>query len=395
VGGIPTFWIPGSERLSVALLFGVGVRDETLVVRGVNHLVEHLALFGLDHRTLDFNGHVTSTCTAFMVTGSVSEVQGFLDHLAASLRSLPLERLEHERRVLRTEAVSRGRSLHGLHLDFRFGPNGTGLLDAEELGLRWLGPEQLRSWMSTWFTAGNAALAVSGPDPRQLRLDLPDGPKPSRAATPSELITSPTWAGVPGNVVALSTTAERTRAWTVASVVLTAVAEHRLRQVDGRTYAVVDSVLSLDAERGAFYLGADCLDEEADAVRTALSSELARLRGQGPSADELRSAIAVIRRAYSDDRGPCRLPTKLPTTTSWAAPRSPWPKRSPRSSRSPPARSPTPSIRRWRACCGPFRSPVRRTTDASRTYLVGRNRPSREPSTSSAPTPTPLASTTA
>ena len=43
------------------------------------------------------------------------------------------------------------------------------------------------------------------------------------------------------------------------NAVLTAVAEHRLRQVDGRTYAVVDSVLSLDAERGAFYLGADCL----------------------------------------------------------------------------------------------------------------------------------------
>lgn len=131
VGGVPAFWVPSDGRMSVALLFGVGVRDETLVMRGINHLVEHLTLFGLDHRTLDSNGHVSPTATAFTASGTVSEVQVVLDHVGASLRRLPHDRLEQERRVLRTEARSRGRSLSGLHLEYRFGPNGIGLLDAE------------------------------------------------------------------------------------------------------------------------------------------------------------------------------------------------------------------------------------------------------------------------
>lgn len=302
VGGVPTFWIPGDGRLSVALLFGVGVRDESLVVRGINHLVEHLTLFGLDHRAIDFNGHVTATATAFTASGSVDEVQHFLDHVSASLRSLPLDRLEHERRVLRTEARSRGRTLNGLHLDHRFGPNGVGLLEAEELGLRWLGGDQLRPWIDTWFNGANAALAVSGPDPRQLRLDLPSGVRPGRAPVPAELIDRPTWTPTPGNVVALSTTAPRSTSWMVSMSVITEVVEHRLRQVDARTYSVVDVALPLDHRRAVFYLGADCLDEEAGAVRDAMSFELARLRTRGPSPEELTSAASSILRGYSDER---------------------------------------------------------------------------------------------
>lgn len=302
VDGIPTFWVPGGDRLSVALVFGVGVRDESLVARGINHLVEHLTLFGLDGRNLDFNGHVSPTCTAFTASGSVDEVQQVVDHVCRALRSLPVDRIGHERRVLRTEARSRGYSLGGLHLDHRFGPNGIGLVDAEELGLRWLDDGHLRAWIDTWYTAGNAALAVSGPDPRQLRLPLPPGSRPVRPPAPTELITRPTWSPAPGNVVALSTTSTRSVEWMVSSAVVASVAEHRLRQVDGRTYAVVQGSIPLDADRSAFYLGADCLDEEADAVREAMSTELSRLRTSGPTDDELRASVTPILRSYRDER---------------------------------------------------------------------------------------------
>lgn len=302
VDGVPAFWVPAAGRLSVALLFGVGVRDESLVNRGVDHLVEHLSVFGLDHRTLDFNAHVSPSATAFTTTGDLASVQTFLDHVGAALAAPDGERLHLERRVLRTEARSRSWSRNGLHLDHRFGPNGIGLLDAEELGLRWLAEADLRSWIGTWFTGANAALAVVGPDPRALHLRLPPGPRPLRAPGPPELVDRPSWTATPGNVVALSTTAPRSPRWTVATTVLAEVAEHRLRQVEGRSYAVVDLAIPVDAERSYHYLGADCLDEEADQVREALSAELTRLRTRGPTDTEVRGAVTSLLRQLTDDR---------------------------------------------------------------------------------------------
>src|SRR5439155_576880 len=56
-----------------------------------------------------------------------------------------------------------------------FGVGGPGLLDFDELGLRWLGPEPINQWGQDRFTAGNAALWLSGPVPENLKLNLRPG----------------------------------------------------------------------------------------------------------------------------------------------------------------------------------------------------------------------------
>src|SRR5207237_10154854 len=52
---------------------------------------------------------------------------------------------------------------------------GPGLLDFDELGLRWLGPEPINQWAQDRFTAGNAVLWLSGPVPENLKLNLRPG----------------------------------------------------------------------------------------------------------------------------------------------------------------------------------------------------------------------------
>ena len=176
IDGVRGVRAPSDGPHTVALMFGVGFNDEPMTMRGIDHLVEHLSLFGLDHRRIDVNGHTAPAVTAFTASGTVEEVQFVLDHVCRSLHRLPVDRIENECRVLQTEARGRGRSLLGQHLFQRFGNRGAGLLDAEELGLNWLRHAELTSWIRTWFTSGNAVLAAAGPDPRVLRLDVPAGP---------------------------------------------------------------------------------------------------------------------------------------------------------------------------------------------------------------------------
>src|SRR6478609_1346229 len=124
IDGVRGIWVPSDGPMAVALMFGVGFNDEPLPKRGINHLIEHLSLFGLDHRRLDFNGHTTPTVTAFTASGSAEEVQAVLDHACRSLHRLPADRIDHECRVLRTEAQGRGRSVLGSHLHLRYGNRG-------------------------------------------------------------------------------------------------------------------------------------------------------------------------------------------------------------------------------------------------------------------------------
>lgn len=302
VCGIPTFWSPGPEPLSAALVFGTGTADESLRSRGITHLVEHLALFGLDHRQIEFNGHVTDSTTVFASSGTVDDVNRVFAKVGAAFtHGLPLDRLDHERRILRTEAQSRGATRFGTHLAYRYGPAGVGLLDYPELGLRWLGGDEVSSWAGR-FNASTAALVLSGPPPEALVVDLPDRPKPPVADAPVDLLAGPTWATCPGNVVAFSMPGPRTAAWKLALGTLALVAEERLRQVEGRSYAVLWDYLPSGPDRADTYLGADCLDDDVEAVRDALAAELARLGTKGPEAAELDAARALVRRSYTDPR---------------------------------------------------------------------------------------------
>jgi hypothetical protein len=47
IDGVPVFTAPGPERVTAALPFGVGLRDESYATIEVTHLIEHLVMGSL------------------------------------------------------------------------------------------------------------------------------------------------------------------------------------------------------------------------------------------------------------------------------------------------------------------------------------------------------------
>ena len=107
IDGVETFWAPCEGPLRCVLSFRNGMADETYLTAGISHVVEHLALFGLEDASRHNNGYVDATTTVFHTQGSADEVATFLTRLTAQLSHLPLQRLEQERSVLAAEAAMR------------------------------------------------------------------------------------------------------------------------------------------------------------------------------------------------------------------------------------------------------------------------------------------------
>ncbi|MEV4257808.1 hypothetical protein AB0J52_32000, partial [Spirillospora sp. NPDC049652] len=180
IDGVPVFWSPGdgSGAYRVALMFRTGRADEPLALSGVTHLVEHLALHGLGRDDRHYNGSVDALTTVFQTHGTSDEVAAFLGGVCEALRDLPLDRLDDEKRIVRTEEEQRGAGITETLARWRHGPSGLGLSGYPEVGVPGLTGEDVASWTAARFTRGNAALAVvGGPPPEGLSLPLPDGPR--------------------------------------------------------------------------------------------------------------------------------------------------------------------------------------------------------------------------
>ena len=96
--------LPGA--FSAALMFRTGRSDEPLGSCGISHLIEHLALFALGNPVHAYNGFVDLTRTVFYASGTRDEVAALLRDVCAALAGLPLDRLQDERRVLKTELAA-------------------------------------------------------------------------------------------------------------------------------------------------------------------------------------------------------------------------------------------------------------------------------------------------
>lgn len=177
---MPVFWSPGdgSGGYSAALVFRAGRVDEPLARAGITHMVEHLALHRLGREDRHYNGAVGPFSTRFVSHGTPDEVAGFLTGVCAALRDLPLDRLDDEKRIVRTEEDQRAFGVVETLARWRYGPSGLGLVGYPELGVPGLTGENVAGWAASRFTRGNVALGiVGGPPPEGLRLDLPDGPR--------------------------------------------------------------------------------------------------------------------------------------------------------------------------------------------------------------------------
>lgn len=61
IDGVSVLTAPGPDRVTAALVFGVGHRDETFATAEVTHLVEHLVMGALPKSHLECNAAPTST----------------------------------------------------------------------------------------------------------------------------------------------------------------------------------------------------------------------------------------------------------------------------------------------------------------------------------------------
>lgn len=303
VDGVEVFYVDTPGPMTGALSFRVGQGDETLVGRGITHVIEHLALAPVvaEHRAS--NGRVAMTITAFEAEGEPDELASFFTGAARSLAELDYDRLETERRVLRTEDRRRGGSLGALAHGLRFGPAGYGLVDFPELGLFGATPETIETWRTRWFTRGNAALWLSGPPPDGLDLSaLPEGelmvpPRPE--PLPYKF---PAWYPGADNYIAVSLLAPRGNALWMAGGILQDRLYERLRSSEGRSYEVSVGYDPITADDASLLIVVDMLPEEAESVRDALSVELHKFARTGATEEELAEVLRLRERAGRDPR---------------------------------------------------------------------------------------------
>jgi predicted Zn-dependent peptidase len=300
--GIPVFWADCSAGpFTAGLVVRVGRADETLATAGVSHLVEHLALSGIEEQPYDHNGEVDSDHTIFYATGSPAEVTDFFHRTAAGLRSLPTGRIELERRVLKAESEGREGSVNGAVRWYRFGPVGHGLLGQPEFGLEWLGEEQLAAWVSSRYTVGNAALWLTGPVPPDLHLELPAGERvPLPKAEPLPHLRFPTYVREGGPGVAVSFLVPRSSAVRVGFYVAERRLRQRLRFEQGLVYDVAVLYEPLDEDMAQVLIGCDCPDKDAAAVRDAILATCADLAERGATGEEMAREVDQHGRELSD-----------------------------------------------------------------------------------------------
>ncbi|MEU3555975.1 M16 family metallopeptidase [Streptomyces fragilis] len=312
--GIPTLFAPrAGNEITAGLFFRVGTADETLATSGITHLVEHLALHRSGVSDTHHNGATAGTYTLFHVTGTEAEVVAHLNSVCASLRDLPLERLETEKEILRTEAAGRGRGVnHQLPL-WRYGAEGYGLAAYSELGVWRLTPDEVRWWAQTRFTRDNAVLWITSDHvPEGLELTLPAGRRIPAPAAGSALPTTPAYIGGEDGQVVLDAVVRRSTAASLFTDVLGRALFQELRQEGGYSYVADADYSPRDADRATVTAFADALPQKQDAVTGAFVDVLARLRAGRIEPAELESAKS---KALKSLEGPDVAAAALP---SWA-----------------------------------------------------------------------------
>ncbi|MGW8778527.1 M16 family metallopeptidase [Streptomyces sp. NPDC055796] len=310
VDGIRTVLAPRSGLLTAGLLFRVGRADETLATSGITHLVEHLALHRHGLGDLHYNGATAATYTHFHVTGTPADVVEYLNGVCAALRDLPMDRLETEKEILRTEAAGRSHGPGQAAALWRYGSRSYGLVGYAEAGLHRLTADDVRAWARTRFTAENAVLWITGDRvPEGLDLTLPTGAwHPAPAATSALPVTPAYFQGDDGGVVLTAVVPRSTEAGLFAEV-LGKELFRELRQKSGYSYTATADYSSRDTESATVTAMADALPQKQDALVGAFIDVFAKLRaGRIDQADLDAVRASALAQFDTPELAACLLP---------------------------------------------------------------------------------------
>lgn len=299
VDGVPVFWSSAPGPLRAALTFRVGQADEDLPRHGICHLVEHLVLSRTESAPHAYNGSTGTVLTNYVVAGTEDQVTDYLAAVCAGLADLPTERLDHERRIIRSEAAERAGGVVRSLTALRWGPVGPGLVAYPEFALEHVTDQEVHAWSATHFVRERAALWLSGPPPAALRLPLPCGAPASplvvqaAAPTPFSYVYSDRGFGA-------SLLARRGAAGAALGYLAQRRLQDRLRHELGLVYGVSGTLDRLpDGVRHLCFL-AECLPENAAAVQEQVATVLADLPRRPPTEAELRDLRESVGSADDD-----------------------------------------------------------------------------------------------
>ena len=261
-------------------------------------MVEHLTFGGHHEARYQFNASVDGWYTRYIVESQdPADIAAYLRAVCEGLASDHGQILDRERRILRTEAASRGGAgMLGNCLVERYGARGPGVLNYPELGLERLGWADVAAWRARLVHRGNAVLWVAGDLPDGLRLPLPDGPAgqaPDAVPLPATLPAYVT--GAKGGLAA-GLVADRSFAPHATLDILQRRLTQALRHDHGLTYDVGMGPQEVDPDHVHTWLTADVLPEHVPMAAHVLLSTFETLATTGAEEAEL----AAYRRRIED-----------------------------------------------------------------------------------------------
>ena len=303
IDSVPIFTAPGTGPVYGALFFRVGMADENFGNHGITHLVEHLAFHGLIDETVHSNGMTTDTYTCFFATGERDQVISFLSQICANLSNLPLDQMDKEKEILRTEQTRRGgavgearSTLHGVQ-DF-------GLVGINEIGLNRVSPEEAARWAATYFTAQNAAGLITCEDGLDaLRLPLPPGvrqPLPVASLNPA-VDPLPSHYPYASNKVVFEAIIGRGARVAVMEYLAGERFLHEAREVDALSYSLSVTTSPVGVDTTRFSCMADTVPENGAGVAGCLTDALSALCVGQFTDEELDRAKAAAMKEYEDE----------------------------------------------------------------------------------------------
>lgn len=255
----------------------------------------------MGRQAFSYNGLVDSLRTTFVATGTEAEIAQFIGAVSAGLKNLPLDRLEHERKILLTEAERQVSGPLDWALAMRYGPRGPGLASQEEYGLHRVSAEDIAEWAARHFCAENVLLWMSGAPSDTLTLDLPSGGQ--RLATrhidpvPLEL---PAWYEVGDRGFTLTSIVARSSAATALRTVLEHRLETDLRYERGISYETGAVYAPIGRDNAVQAIITDTLKQNFDQARDAALATVDDVASKGPTGEELDRYVAEMERAWTE-----------------------------------------------------------------------------------------------
>jgi predicted Zn-dependent peptidase len=283
--GVPVLLAPREGNTGGGIIFRVGSAHETLAISGITHLIEHLALRDQVLSEAHLNGQTHADVTLFHVGGSATDVVAYLNDVCSALRDLPVDLIETEKDILRSEAAGKHRGFGARLRISRHGARGFGLAGYGERGLDRITTDEVLDWASTWFTRENAVAWITADAlPEGLDLRLPAGERMPPPVLTDVLGTGPAYLTGLEDGVALDTVVPRGTAAGLTSRVLREVLHRDLR-------GTADIASTIDVDH-------DFLDAE----HTRLSVAVQGTEGQqGAAAGGLADALSGLRFHVTDD----------------------------------------------------------------------------------------------